>query len=331
MIRLLVVSLACVTCILGYPNSPKYSNSYSSVHIQKPTNRDLQFQSYLIDPRAIDKEKNLIPSDEEPFEDDTNTTTTELEITTTTETTTVISEEERKNSTNENLQEKEEEGSGFNEDETAKINAAEEMEIKKVLEFESSKTNNTKEKFQIDEENTDSPTTTEMYVEVIYPHNIDVNKKSIPAESTNDIETTTVSNLSTEEFTTENKIEMTTETLSNSTEPSEKEIEEREPLDTNNEIDKEAQPNYELAEEFEVKNVNNNGMVNNFNPPYLDFFYYIYNPSGYFRRLTTYDEDNSQTLSESSQYRFENVEPIRELSYTSGPKLLVLQRLRNDI
>lgn len=343
MLKFIVCAL-CVNCILGYPQSPSYSYGYSSVKVQKPVNKDLQFQSYLIDPQSQDKEKNLIPADEVPFEDESTTvkneTTTETSTGSTTElfveTTTELFLETTTESFVETTTKEytEEEGSGFKSTETDKNNTnMEEQHIKTVLNFQSYKLQNLEAS-----KDANSPTTTDMYFEIIDP-DIDINKKSISKEGTteNNMETTTSTN---EILTTtiQNDRELTTKKPCNNTDPDIREIDEPEYVfpemdnSRDNEIEKEIQTNHELAEEFEVENKDIIGVnVNNVNPQFVDFIYYIYNPSGYFQRVTTYNADNSETLSQSSQYKSDNAEPIRELAYAFRPDLLIFQRFTSDV
>lgn len=343
MLTYLLVCFLCINYSLGSSQVPTYFDSYSSVNVQRPKHHGLQFQSYLIDPKAIDKEKTLLPADEEPFEDgsditeETNDTTTTEMTTTDMPMTTTLSYEERKNISGKLVDKHtDDEGSGYEEN-TEMINIEEEQEINRALLFESFRTKSHENLEDLDG-NEHVKTTTEMYVEVIIPENIDLNKK---LETDNNMETTmiltettTILTEATTESVTETDKEVTTKKRCNNTQEIDtKETDEPEYVfpeidDSRNEISKGMQPNYELTEEFEVDNDKDNRVyVSNANPQFVDFFYYLYNPSGYYQRVMTYnDPDKKQTLSQNSQY--ESKESIRESSLTNKPRLLIFPRLR---
>lgn len=373
----LAISLVCLSTVWGFPQAPAYSDSYAKVRVQKPNEQQLQSQSYLIDPKVNKNEKTLLPAGEEPFENfsteaDATTTTESIEgqemttlmghdavlrnmngtsmdsgfsVQTThtmmTSPETMTQSEERKNLTKPILglvskKEEYEPGSGDGD----AMNEEEERMVKKVLDFESKKTDSHEEFL----ETTEATTTTEVYVEILYPDNINDSKKSVPSEeqeklmnlleatSTTEMDnaTTTTSPVYEEATTTEDTKELTTRPSCGTKDPP-NEPRDAYPQNRNgiDEVGKRMQPNYELAEEVDVENVNVNS-VNGVNPQFVDLIYYVYNPNGYYQRVSTFDTEDSETLSQSSQYRFDNVEPIKELPYTFNPNFLVFQRLKTD-
>ncbi|EEZ99127.1 hypothetical protein TcasGA2_TC005234 [Tribolium castaneum] len=56
--------------------------------------------------------------------------------------------------------------------------------------------------------------------------------------------------------------------------------------------------------------------------------YYIYHPGGPLQRVVYLARDDPQNMAYTAQFKYENVEPIKEPIYTYDPQTFVLQQLQ---
>lgn len=314
----LSICLLIICSTWGLPQKPVYSSSYSSINIQKPQHGELRIQRYLIEPQTKEKE-NLEPSDEELFED----ATTELISTSTTEeyySTKTSIEAGSGDGTDENkhniwidvdpTEETEEannsipkimHSNNFSDDAlTRKANKQNSTEIFIEIIDQMKVNQNNVSSSEIETTTTmeTNSTTTETSTTNEASTTIEIsttNETSTRIELSTTTETSTIIELSTTTATSPT-IETSTTTETNTTpeNTSKEETDKREPDDetTQNEIETKDEPEYELAEEFEVNNnrkpnLNRNGPY----PPFFDFLYYIYNQNT-FPQTPYYTQEN---------------------------------------